>query len=576
MKGLMIQTWGIVAAATKGSAAPAALVASLSASGAAWAQCPNPDHDCVTTGTPGCSDADCCSAVCAVDSFCCKVAWDEICVQEAGDLCISLESFHIFGLPNTALGQAELQVDRNSDLVVSNIGSSGQDGVEIGLGEAEGWSADFSDVPDLQAKGVILETSMRGRVDGVDDQLIGLGRFEGTGTEAVLRVDYSNIGSPMSLVRLYDEEGGLLAEFVIENNAPLSVISSSPLAGAAPLSPLEIAMRCGVLKDDFSVLFSLVAQVTAPTGGGVDGVDAVQITALDITSIREFVSSGTLSGANLGSFSVSGEAVQKFGQFHSSLGDALLLAQDDTLTVSNIGSSGQDGVAIDLGGTESFHLDWLPVDPDGTAPPGASLTTEVRGDFNGVENGVVATTSEVKLNANSDIEVSVSFGDLGASGALFQLFNDGEVVAESEAAGKPLPAYAAWTVSVDRDGTWIPNVGYANEISYGGLDPALIALPSQRPEKGDEVVVTPTFGGRIPEGVSTEIRFLLKDFPSISFFQPAPPCPADLNGDGITDGADLGLLLASWNQPGIADLNGDGDTDGADLGLLLASWGSCP
>jgi hypothetical protein len=55
----------------------------------------------------------------------------------------------------------------------------------------------------------------------------------------------------------------------------------------------------------------------------------------------------------------------------------------------------------------------------------------------------------------------------------------------------------------------------------------------------------------------------------------APPGdPADLNGDGIVDGGDLGLMLANWGEPGTSDLDGDGDTDGGDLGLLLASWSS--
>ena len=47
---------------------------------------------------------------------------------------------------------------------------------------------------------------------------------------------------------------------------------------------------------------------------------------------------------------------------------------------------------------------------------------------------------------------------------------------------------------------------------------------------------------------------------------------ADLDGDGAVNGADLGLLLAGWNQPGPTDLDGDGTTNGADLGLLLAAF----
>ena len=38
------------------------------------------------------------------------------------------------------------------------------------------------------------------------------------------------------------------------------------------------------------------------------------------------------------------------------------------------------------------------------------------------------------------------------------------------------------------------------------------------------------------------------------------------------NGADLGLLLANWGQPGLGDLNGDDTVGGADLGLMLAAW----
>ena len=58
-------------------------------------------------------------------------------------------------------------------------------------------------------------------------------------------------------------------------------------------------------------------------------------------------------------------------------------------------------------------------------------------------------------------------------------------------------------------------------------------------------------------------------------------CTADLTGNGIVDGADLGTVLAYWGPRSqdptsiASDLNGDGLIDGADLGVLLASWGPC-
>jgi hypothetical protein len=63
----------------------------------------------------------------------------------------------------------------------------------------------------------------------------------------------------------------------------------------------------------------------------------------------------------------------------------------------------------------------------------------------------------------------------------------------------------------------------------------------------------------------------------------ACPCAQDLNGEGIVDGADLGLFLSEWGACGncppvggcVGDFNGDCNVDGADLGILLGNWGPC-
>ena len=52
------------------------------------------------------------------------------------------------------------------------------------------------------------------------------------------------------------------------------------------------------------------------------------------------------------------------------------------------------------------------------------------------------------------------------------------------------------------------------------------------------------------------------------------PCPADFDGDGDVDTADLLILLDAWGTAG-GDVDGDGDTDAADLLDLLAAWGAC-
>ncbi len=73
-----------------GRAGLVGLAAAAAMAAPGWAQCVpgGGDHTCCTTGTPGCSDEACCSAVCGVDSFCCAVAWDGVCVDEADVLCV--------------------------------------------------------------------------------------------------------------------------------------------------------------------------------------------------------------------------------------------------------------------------------------------------------------------------------------------------------------------------------------------------------------------------------------------------------------------------------------------------------
>jgi predicted outer membrane repeat protein len=52
-------------------------------------------------------------------------------------------------------------------------------------------------------------------------------------------------------------------------------------------------------------------------------------------------------------------------------------------------------------------------------------------------------------------------------------------------------------------------------------------------------------------------------------------CPADFDGNGVVNTADLLHLLGCWGQA-CGDVNGDGNTDTADLLTLLGAWGECP
>jgi len=56
-------------------------------------------------------------------------------------------------------------------------------------------------------------------------------------------------------------------------------------------------------------------------------------------------------------------------------------------------------------------------------------------------------------------------------------------------------------------------------------------------------------------------------------------CAADITGDGLVNGGDLGVMLSAWgatSPTGVGDVTHDGFVDGSDLAILLSNWGVCP
>ncbi|MCA9286375.1 MAG: spondin domain-containing protein [Phycisphaerales bacterium] len=181
-------------------------------------------------------------------------------------------------------------------------------------------------------------------------------------------------------------------------------------------------------------------------------------------------------------------------------------------------------------------------------------------------------------------------GEFTVNGAVNRYFSFGAMVVPSNDyfVGNDAPTqYALF----DDTGAFVPTtiVLTASDIwdagsEVDGIFGAAFLMGSSNDDHIDENgVVTPDFKDlSIFDGATTAAGYVFDSQLSADTevyrisFKLANTCPADLNGDGMVGGEDLGLLLADWGGTGASDLDGDGTVGGSDLGLLLAAWGGCP
>jgi hypothetical protein len=119
-------------------------------------------------------------------------------------------------------------------------------------------------------------------------------------------------------------------------------------------------------------------------------------------------------------------------------------------------------------------------------------------------------------------------------------------------------------------------LGDSDSIASGSIWSGSV-LQQRRLGAGGNPALPDSFGGLV---VSAVIEYdnlaQLEAYDAVLFIAPKglEGLVGDINGDGIVDTADLGILIGAFGGPGPAgDINGDGVVDTADLGLLISRFG---
>lgn len=160
--------------------------------------------------------------------------------------------------------------------------------------------------------------------------------------------------------------------------------------------------------------------------------------------------------------------------------------------------------------------------------------------------------------------------------------------------GAALPGDATWlhgffntTLWVDEGGDFIPTVSATQSVSgigtYSWTSAQLAAdVQDMLDNPGDDfgwIVIGVETGGVTAKRYASKENGSAINRPRLEIeYTTAPDCVGDINGDGVVDAADLGILIGQFGTAGPdADLNDDNIVDAADLGILIGVFGTdCP
>ncbi len=325
-------------------------------------------------------------------------------------------------------------------MIVSNIGSSGEDGVYVNFGEAKGYTMGFNPVlPPANsanpAAAFDFELLSNTSNDIEDEQFIALvGEPAAGGTG--LGADYGALGASGFGVEAW--HGGVLIDsqngFV---NGQIPVIL-----------PDAIGSMRTIVRADGTVAHEVVvadpAQATNMSIGGVPvAASRLVFSAESATVPVTHLTSTMWRGRNYGTVSVDVESIGAFGTMMATgVGSPVALRGENAGTVLRLTLSPQDGVADEgfesvwqpLGSCDrAVSFNWMPLEGGAAPPIGATLHLGAKGEISGASESDLGSLELVVTNPTvgaMEMEFRPDYAAVGSATHRVQLFEAGALIAE--------------------------------------------------------------------------------------------------------------------------------------------------
>ncbi|MCG8456568.1 MAG: hypothetical protein MI919_09825, partial [Holophagales bacterium] len=373
------------------------------------------------------------------------------------------------GLPHGPVGSAELRQDDPGVLTVDLPDTVG--GVAIRADGAEALVLELA--PNFAGAG--SDARLRLEVEG---ELGGL-------PDAVGSLDLRRVGDELELTPVFGDGPPGPYELTLFLDGAV-VHTENPEGG--PAGRITAGATGSVWVESFAAgLFALrgfEGGYTLP-GGETWPADEVTLRSAAPPELDRRLAQTRVLGESLGSFEVRDLELFRVGLVHRALGSTRLEVLSPGLLISELGSGGESGAAIDLGRAAHVELEVLS-DPPAGLLPGSWMAATFWGVFDDATEAPVLETRLEK--AGGQWAAHFDFSALGAGVATVEVLAADAVVATWEAAGEAARFYAP-RLGFEASGPEPDAIGPGLALAFEA--PIEIHPPGGSPVMGDRLRASP-------------------------------------------------------------------------------------
>ena len=476
---------------------------------------------------------------------------------------------HHAGLGVSGLGTGELDVDSGL-LRISNLGSSGLDGVSIHLGSSggggikgdEAFMSYFQD----SSLGTKLETVINGALTGGVPATIATITGEDVGNERLsVTTDYAALGVSTVTVDVYFDNALVQSFPNVSTTSPIAFIDPDPIATR---TPWWIFLGMGI-NVTLGVVLVLVLCGNLPIFIGASMVpvfgNEIRVTPENPIAMVAGVYDYKLTGEGMSELVITEMTVEQFGLEHQALGMALIEGETspDKLKVSNIGSSGLDGVSVNFGPASAAELHWQDLPAINLVPTGGFIEVGAIGTLGGLPNAPLGSLRITDVGEG--LVASVDYSSTGSTSQTVEIYNAGALVHSSSGHTTTWAQFGFWPQGCKKRDVW---GGSQTSCFAGCWESAIsISVPGFGSFMGDEFRILADGGVPVNSLESFSVR--LKDIDEFIIDNAAATPTADCGTNCGTpycfgDGSGTTCPCAALGNPGEGCLN-TGGVGGATL-----------